>query len=483
MAIRRRSIVAAALVTLGLAASAGVASAHPLGNYTVNRAVAVQVAATEVSVVYVIDMAEIPAFSELQLIDGNGDGQTDAAELASYAAAACRTTRSNLELTIDGASAPLELRGEPQVTLPAGAGGLSTLRLVCAFDAREPATTPGSISVIDRTDDGHIGWREVTISAGPGVVIDTSDVPSVSPSAGLLRYPVDALQTPPDVRSGTATLHPAGGASIGTEAEPEVAPVRGPNANDPFAALVGGDLTPAAVAAAILLAALLGAAHALSPGHGKALIAAYLIGSRGSVRQAATLGVTVAATHTSGVFLLGAVTLVAGQFFVPERVIEWLSIASGLLVALLGAGLLFRAIRGVRRPSAHAHSHPHPNVHAHSHGEPPPVELRRRNVIALGLAGGMVPSASALIVFLVAISTGRLVFGILLIGAFGAGMAVVLGGLAVVVTVLRGSVRAPSGLATQRWVRFAGGSLPLVSGAAVLVAGLSLSIAALGRFA
>ena len=486
MATRFRIPLVGLLVTLAVAASAGIASAHPLGNYTVNRAVAVRVAPAAITVRYVIDMAEIPAFSELQQIDRDGDGMTDAEELASYAAAACELVRSSLELVIDEAAAPLQLLGEPQISLPAGAGGLPTLRLICAFDGIEPANGATSVRVADPTDDGHIGWREVTIFAGPGVVIDTADVPSVSPSAELTSYPADALQSPPDVRTGTATFHQEVGASVGSDGATQLPPLRGVNANDPLAALVGGELTPATAMAAILLAVLLGALHAVSPGHGKALIAAYLIGSRGSVRHAATLGVTVAATHTSGVFVLGAVTLLAGQFFVPERVIEWLSIASGLLVALLGAGLVIRAIRTATSGSDHTHPHPHPHAphpHPHSPGEPPPAELRRRNVITLGLAGGMVPSASALIVFLVAISTGRLLFGMVLIGAFGAGMAVVLGGLAVAVTLLRGSVRAPTGLATQRWARYAVGSLPLVSGAAVLVAGVSLSIAALARFA
>ena len=193
----------------------------------------------------------------------------------------------------------------------------------------------------------------------------------------------------------------------------------------------------------------------------------------------------MAVTHTAGVFLLGAVTLLIGQFFVPERVIEWLSIASGVLVALLGAGLVLRAVRGATgQPS---HPHPHPHAHPHPHPHPPSerqaTDLKHRNVITLGLAGGMVPSASALIVLLVAITTGRLIFGLLLIVAFGAGMAIVLGGLAVITTVLRGAMRTPTRLSTNRWSRVAVKSLPLVSGIAVLVAGLSVSIGAFARFA
>jgi len=484
-----RRVATASAAALALLASASIASAHPLGNYTVNRAIDLNIASSGVTVRYVIDMAEIPAFSELQVIDRDGDGQTDPDELATYGAGACAAVRGNLALQVNASKAPLRAHGQPQLNFPAGAGGLSTLRLVCTFSAAVPdLLDEETVSVADKTDDGHVGWREVTISAGPGVVIETSDVPSVSSSAELTKYPVNALQTPPDIRAGTARFRQTSAASnrpVGDGSAAPGAPVQRSTANDPLAALVGGDLTPATALGALLLALLLGAGHAVSPGHGKTLIAAYLIGSRGSVRHAATLGVTVAATHTAGVFLLGAVTLLIGQFFVPERVIEWLSIASGVLVALLGVGLVLRAVRGETRPPSHTDSHLPPHAHSHPHprSEHQATDLKRRNVITLGLAGGMVPSASALIVFLVAITTGRLIFGLLLIVAFGSGMALVLGGLAVITTKLRGAVRPPAGLTAHRWSRLALKSLPLVSGMAVLVAGLSLSVGALARFA
>ena len=359
MRSKLRLLVSAGLGALALLTSAGIASAHPLGNYTVNRSVGVRIASSGITLRYIIDMAEIPAFSELQRIDRNSDGLTDPAEVSSYAEAACAAVQSQVQLSIDGSAVALQPRADPELSFPAGAGGLSTLRLVCVLGAPMPKTSASfALSVVDRTDDGHVGWHEVTVSQGPGMVIKASDVPNVSPSAELTAYPVDVLQTPPDVRSGTARLHRVSGGSAAPAHDAPGALVQRPTANDPLAALVGGELTPAAAIGALLLALLLGAGHAVSPGHGKTLIAAYLIGSRGSVRHAATLGLTVAITHTAGVFLLGAVTLLIGQFFVPERVIEWLSIASGVLVALLGAGLVIRAIRGAGRARAHRHPHP-----------------------------------------------------------------------------------------------------------------------------
>ncbi|MDQ6682335.1 MAG: High-affinity nickel-transporter, partial [Chloroflexota bacterium] len=330
----------------------------------------------------------------------------------------------------------------------------------------------------------------------------SSSVPATDRSNELRAYPQDALTSPLDVRTAQVTVAAAGVGGVAQLGSSSGLARRGND--DPLASLLGGELSPGVVLLAVLLAAGLGAAHAVSPGHGKTLVAAYLVGSSGGRRHAATLGLTVAAAHTAGVFLLGAITLAAGALFVPERVIAWLSLASGVLVIGLGAGLLVRAAGGRRgidaaghvHAEAHAHEHtgphghPHPHGHAHhnlateagrdsqlDHAAP----LRRRNVIALGLAGGLVPSASALIVLLVAVSSGRLVFGLTLILAFGAGMALVLAGLAVATTFLRGTLARHSGPSASPLARRAAAALPLASGLTVLVAGLVLTIGAAGR--
>ena len=488
----RRALLGALAASVAALLAATPASAHPLGNYTVNRSVAVHIGAGEVAVRYVIDMAEIPAFGELQAIDQDGDGQADPAEAAGYAEQACARARSALTVRLDAGAVSLATESAPELSFPAGAGGLPTLRLVCTFSAQVPGGGGERVlQVTDAADDGHVGWREVTISGGSGVVVSFSDVPPRSPSAELTSYPLDALQTPPDVRGGMARFRLSGIASAEAPVGGPAAPPRRDTANDPLAALVGGTLTPVAAAGALLLALALGAGHAVSPGHGKTLVAAYLIGSGGSVRHAATLGLTVAVTHTAGVFLLGAATLLLGQFLVPERVIEWLALGSGVLVMLLGAGLVVRAAARIHSRSTHTHAHDNPghdhqhhdgSRHPHTVAGHPPSELRRRNVVALGLAGGMVPSASALLVLLVAITTGRLVFGLLLIVAFGAGMALVLGGLAMATTLLRSAVRAPVAMRAHPVARVLARSVPLLSGIAVLVAGLGVTIGALTRF-
>jgi ABC-type nickel/cobalt efflux system permease component RcnA len=194
----------------------------------------------------------------------------------------------------------------------------------------------------------------------------------------------------------------------------------------------------------------------------------------------------VAATHTAGVLVLGAAVLLAGELLLPEVVIGWLTILSGGLMVILGTGLLWRALSG-RRTGGNAHPHPHTHPHSHGRGaghvHPLTVAtpgLSVRSVALLGMAGGLVPSASALIVLLAAVSTGRLVFGLGLIAAFGIGMAGVLGGLAVAATVAR---RWFTGRATSsnQYLRLALGVAPICSGLLVLGIGLAVAISAVSR--
>jgi nickel/cobalt exporter len=484
----RRLLLSTPLAAALLAMLAVPASAHPLGNYTVNRAVAVTLAADQVDILYLVDMAEIPAFSTIAAIDTGGDGSVSTDESHAYAETACGQVRRGLVLSVDGATLGPAGGAAPELSFPTGAGGLRTLRLACHFVAQMPAgLAAGSLSITDGIQDDHVGWREVTIAAAGGLRLTQSDVPSRSPSANLSAYPSDRLVTPPDVRHGRASFAvtgaPSGAAGV------VAAPAGTPTAADPLAGLVGGELSPSLVMLAVLLAAGLGAAHALSPGHGKTLVAAYLVGSRGTVRQAVALGATVAATHTAGVLVLGVIVLVAGQLVLPEVVIGWLTVVSGGLMAVLGAALVWRSMRRPRR-GGHRHDHDHATAHAHGRAHrqgradsgADPV-LTVRGVAVLGIAGGLVPSASALIVLLAAITTGRLGFGLALIVAFGAGMAIVLGGLAVATTLARGWLGSRVAMHGSAGLQRALGLLPIGSGILVLGIGLVIMLGAVGGLA
>jgi ABC-type nickel/cobalt efflux system permease component RcnA len=477
-----------AALCLGLLASLGLATTalgHPLGNYTVNRAVAVTVGPDGIGVRYVIDMAEIPAFAALQLIDSDEDGNPEPLEERGWADATCAAASAGLAVTVDGRRLKLASSATPTLTFPPGVGGLETLRLECPIAAEWTAAVGDhAIDVLDSADDGHIGWREATIAAS-GWTLLSSTVPAASPTNQLRAYPTDSLVAPADIRSATGTFRVGDAPALPAPAAGAAPAAPRSATEDPLAELLAGDLTLPVALLSLLIAGGLGAAHALSPGHGKTLVAAYLLGSGGTLRQAAGLGLTVAVTHTLGVFALGAATLAAGELFVPERVVVWLSVASGALVALLGIGLIWRSLRSARRQAPHDHSHGHHADHhhpqGHEHVENPSSGLRTRSIVALGLAGGLVPSASALIVLLAAVSTGRLLFGVGLIVAFGVGMAVVLAGLAAATTVARRAIVDPRGVASWWLARRVSTLLPFASGVAVLAIGSAVTLAALGR--
>ena len=279
-----------------------------------------------------------------------------------------QTWGSDLAVSIDGSASALEPLTEPDLALPSGAGGLPTLRLVCRF-AVDAGDLVGDgtheLSVTDRTVDDRIGWHEVSAGAADGATIVESDVPETSPSALLTVYPQDALTAPPDVRSAALTFTLAESSASGSVV-PAAGSATGRSGDvDPLAALIGGALSPGVVALAVLLSLGLGAAHAVSPGHGKTLVAAYVLGSGGSARSALQIGLWVAVSHTAGVLVLGAVTLVASELLLPERLIAWLSLGSGIVVTGLGIVLLGRLVlarRGGTSATHASHGHDHPTA-------------------------------------------------------------------------------------------------------------------------
>jgi ABC-type nickel/cobalt efflux system permease component RcnA len=494
-----RQLVAAALAGVALLAGAQPATAHPLGNATISRAVALVATPQAVRITYAIDMAEIPAFAAILEMETDGDGATSPLERGAWASDRCRDVAEALTVMIEGEPAPLAATGDPTVSFPPGVGGLETLRVECGFAVEaETRATEWEVAVADATDDGRPGWREITIAAGPGATLTASSAPSVSPSEFLRAYPDDLLDRPIDVRAASATVRVGQtAAAVPPVAQPRPASPS-PTPGDALAELLGATTNPVAWVVAAAVAAALGAAHALSPGHGKALIAAYAIGSRGSLRRALGLGLTVAVTHTAGVFVLGAVVLSASQLFVPERVVAWLSVVSGILVVIVGTSVARRALRarsavdgdhpdadhGVHGDGhAHPHEHPHAHPHGHPHPHPQPVSAHDsslREVLTLGLVGGMVPSTSALLVLLVALTTGRLLEGLALIVAFGAGMAVVLAGLAAIVVIARGRLAANAEARDGSRLGRLVGALPLASALLIMVAGTVATLGAIG---
>jgi ABC-type nickel/cobalt efflux system permease component RcnA len=216
----------------------------------------------------------------------------------------------------------------------------------------------------------------------------------------------------------------------------------------------------------MLLAALgWGALHALSPGHGKAMVAAYLIGTRGTARDAVVLGATVTVTHTIGVFALGLVTLALSQYVLPEQLYPWLTLISGLMVVAVGAGVLRSRLRA-RREHAHGRTHEHGHGHTHEHAH---AGVGTRSLLSMGAAAGLIPCPSALVVLLAAVSQHEVALGMLLIVAFSLGLAGTLTALGLAVVHARRFV--PPRVAASRLAAV----LPAVSAALVVVVGMALA--------
>lgn len=462
--VGRALLLALAVLSIGPAA----AFAHPLGNFTINHFAGIRIGTDRIDLDVVIDRAEIPTFQERQRLDTDGDGTVSPAEIEAERQVACQALASDLWLALGGQRADLAV-AKAGLSFPPGAGGLSTMRLVCEYAVAlaTGASAGTTVGFEDRSFAERIGWREIVV-LGDGVTLSGASA-ATDPqgvSKRLTTYPADLLSQPLDERSVTISAV-VGGLPLAAWTAPDASPLRvggtavpasgspastgsavgavpGGVAPELAAIIDAGGLEPGVLLVSLLVALGLGAAHAVSPGHGKTIMAAYLVGTRGTARHAVGLGLIVTVAHTLGVLALAGVTLLAADVLPPDRLYPILQVASGGLVIAIGGRLLWSRLRALRRQGAadqqhelaHTHGAEHEHAPEHSHGgrahsHAPAVGtgLSWRSLFALGLSGGLVPSASALILLLGSIATGHVAYGIVLVLAFGIGMALVLGGV------------------------------------------------------
>jgi ABC-type nickel/cobalt efflux system permease component RcnA len=452
--------------------------AHPLGNFTINHYAGLLVSQDSISIDYVLDMAEIPAFQEITAFDVNGNGQADPTEAAAYHAAKCTSLQPDLKLRVNNTAIALALTSS-SVEFPAGAGGLPTLRLTCAFQTSIVGTNLTSLSFVDNSYKERIGWREIVVTA-EGVTLN-GDFASSSISHRLTSYPQDLLSSPLDQREvtlgvGTASV-PKANSTVNSAQQ--ISSLAG-NRSDKFTQLITMEnLTLSTIMFALLISFIWGAMHAMTPGHGKTIVGAYLVGSRGTMKHALYLGLTTTITHTLGVFAFGLVTLFAAHYIVPEKLFPWITMLSGLFVVGIGLNLFIErfkssglgawfgewksnqlglqpayspAVHGIhieRAEHSHRHglvlgaAHEHTYEHDHSHdgyhhpghdhshdhadhSHLPPETITWRNLLALGISGGLLPCPSALVVLLGAIALNKIGFGMILVLAFSLGLAAAL---------------------------------------------------------
>ena len=433
--------------------------AHPLGNFSISRYAGLRIAPHAIELRYVLDMAEIPTFLEMQ--ENGIVPEVGHPSLRGYLDRQTVRLQEGLRIEVNGQRLPLQ-GVTSEIVFPPGAGELPTLKLGIVYRASLAAMcvdAPCHLHYHDSNFPGRLGWQEVIAVAEPGIIVDQSSVPAPDRSRALTDYPAELLRNPPQVLEAEVRFRQERAPHVATTtaAPPPLTgqtPVTGASLTTPRNALTelvtAQQLSPGMIGLALIVAVGLGALHALEPGHGKTVVAAYLVGTRGTLRHALYLGLIVTATHTAGVYLLGVVTLYLSHYVVPERLYPWLGGLSGLLIAGLGCGLFVRRYMGASQAHAHAHGHSHAHqpshfhTHAHAHHHEAiyhdhtaphevsyaqlPVEetMSSRALLALGVTGGIVPCPAALVVLLSAIALQRVGFGLLLIVAFSVGLAGVL---------------------------------------------------------
>ena len=466
--MKRLLVLISAVAALAVPAAA---LGHPLGNFTISHYSGIDVSGTDVYLHYALDFAEIPTFQDGERVRGPG-----------FASALAK----GIVLRIDGRRTRLTVV-DTHVRERPGAGGLSTLLFEAVYRADR---TGSSLSYRDTNFSTRLGWREVVVTASEGARLERSTAPAASISEKLRTYPKNLLQSPLDLRTASVAFQPGD--------EPGVAPVFGEpaparKASGGFEALIEREnLSAGFILVSLLLALFWGAAHALTPGHGKAIVAAYLVGTRGTARHAALLGLIVTVTHTIGVFALGLVTLALSEFIVPDQLYPWLNLVSALLVVALGVTVLrFRILGWIRgktsathhpqdhRHDHHYHHHHHHHGHGHhdhgpgGHSHVPEPGSGFRGLVAVGVSGGLLPCPTALVVLLAAISLHRVAYGLVLIVAFSVGLAAVISGIGLLAI---GARRTFSRMSFEGPVVRA---LPAVSAVVIVGLGLAMTIRSL----
>ncbi len=532
-----------------------------LGDFTINQYTGLELAGGDVKLHYVAVFGQLPALRELREADANADGITSQAERDAHVQKLAPGIAEQLVLSIGGEPVPLRAVRWTS-SLPTEQGGFS-MRLEIDFEGTLPATAnpadqPQALAFENRNYPGKIGWHEIAVAAGPGIAVFDTNAFANSLTAGLTEAlkelpasgPLDERAVQLKFARGAA---PAGAqpiqARVGTVAAAMAAASAGvapgmdgstsnstANGTAPSSAgspwlqmqtrrlieiISAPNVPPHILVIALLAAMVLGALHAFAPGHGKTVVGAYLVGSRGTPRHAVFLGVTVTITHTLIVFALGLVTLFASRFILPEKVFPILSLLSGLLVFGMGIVLLAQRWRGFA--GAHGHSHPHPHEHAHEnshdghghgngngnghqhahgdhgqhghshshaadaalmhshggvmHSHLPPVTpaeaVSWRGLLALGVSGGLLPCPSAMVLLLAAVALHKTFYGLLLVVAFSIGLALTL--TAVGLAFLYARNRFAGSLGDARWVQV----LPVLSAALITGLGAVLCYGAL----
>jgi nickel/cobalt exporter len=510
---KRMRILPILATTAALACSA-MLLAHPLGNFSVNHYMRFEAVPSGVEMRYAIDSAEIPTF---ELLRNWGMERTSPREdLERKASEQARLWMDKIALQLDGK--PIKpIFEDASLVISDGAGNLPILRITSRMRI---GAKGGRLQYEDHNFEGRAGWKEIVIAAAPGVRLESASQTDHERSQALAAYPPDPMVAPPqDLRAefvwtddapittaAHPTQHKVGPPAPVIQAVPQPAgPVAAPPAaalarnapvgtvvkNDFLSRLLHRDRIPLnMVLIALVIAFGLGGAHALTPGHGKTIVAAYLVGSRGTLKHAAFLGAMVTVTHTVSVFGLGLATLFLFRFIVPEKITEILGVISGLSIALIGGWMLMKRFHGVtgrhqhtHHQYSHKHNHSDGDFHPHLHHDGPgghthlpEGDVSWGSLVTLAISGGLVPCESALVLLLSAIALGRIGLGLLLLLSFSLGLAGVLMGIGVMVLYAKRLLPERSRIGQGPFMRWA----PVASAVVVFVIGVLMTSVSLG---
>ena len=489
-------MIFALLISIGAAPGA---HAHPLGNFSLNHHDGLRLSPGHIEDTAVVDSAEIPTAQDREKTDTDNDGDVSQAEAATRARQRCSRLAEASRVTVNSRRSEWRVRSS-RLTYGKGTAGLPIARLTCRLHTGIDLSRPATITFASGADRRRTGWKEITATAGNRVRLTASSAPERSASAGLRRYPSGAADEPPNQTTASLRTRPGDGrpSSDTDDAAPGASPSVAagtslfPSLERELTALTTSrDITLPVGLLGVLLTVLLGAGHAALPGHAKLAVAACLARRTGGVRAALTVGATVTATHTTGVLIVGLALTLSGSLL-GDQLLGWLGTISGLLIATIGTWLVITAVRTLNTGSPptswhdwHHHCpHDHAHAHGHRHEHPRQAEEEHRtashlpSLLGVGLAGGLVPSPSALVVLLGAISLSRTFFGVLLVLGYGLGMAATLTAAGLL---LSGGGNRLTSLAERRlpaWSRYTRyGTLLTVL--AVLTVGLALTLRSL----
>ncbi|PCJ56633.1 MAG: hypothetical protein COA73_11765 [Candidatus Hydrogenedentota bacterium] len=543
----------AAILLFLLTIATGLAAAHPLGNFSINQYWLVDLRGDNFQLHYQLDIAEIPSFSEMDMLDTDLDTQATPEEIIAYLKQRAPGLLPNIMVQYDDIILPLKLENQ-RLEIYEGTGGMPVFSIFLDLSVEDWTWPQGDeippITFSSTNHENAQGYREAyilldgryDIGTGPWkegeqryialVLEDDQENPlfqsfynifrlDLTPGSGetLANIPAPIFDWTATARSdgemalmAKGELHPeaptqiAQSPSTAGALRAEQSPPADSSRSDGMLKRVNDvirskDLTASMVAIALLFAVGLGMGHAFSPGHGKTVMAAYLIGERGTAWHAAVLGTIVTITHVWSVLLLGIIILYAGEKVSSEQLNFWTSLVSGFIIVAIGLLLFFRRYNtyllarhnAENTPHHHDHDHHHTHDHDHSHthdhdhhhhdhdhhhgpgGHTHVIEGKEglpptyKNILWLGISGGIVPCPAALIVLMLAINVGRLALGLLLIIAFSLGLASVLVAIGIAVVRASGKVRERIGDRSPLLL-----ALPVIS--AVLITGMGIAM-------